>query len=184
MLELASIWTPDLQQKNYRALLEATSRPGLIQPIHFSQESADALTAVLAALLDSEVSLADVDQQIHQDSWPLFQAKRADVESADYVVCQGHKAPMFEPKVGTLESPEHSATLLLSVNSLNTGPLILELTGPGIESSIKCSISGLNHEWLKQREDWVGAFPLGVDVLLMDQTHVLALPRTTVVEIF
>ena len=184
MLELASIWTSNLQQKNYRALLDATSRPGLIQPIHYSRNSADALTAVLAALLDGEVSLADVDQQIHKDSWPLFQVKGADVESADYIVCQGHTPPMFEPKLGTLESPEHSATLLLSVNSLNQGPSTVKLTGPGIESNIECSISGLNHEWLKQREDWVSAFPLGVDMLLIDQTHVMALPRTTIVEIF
>ncbi|MGH1461909.1 MAG: phosphonate C-P lyase system protein PhnH [Neptuniibacter sp.] len=183
MLELASIWKPEVQQQNYRALLEAISRPGRIQNISFSQSDSDALTAILATLLDGEVSLSDPDKQISVDDWPMLQASAAEPDCADYIVCTGSKSPDFEPKLGTLSSPEYSATLLLQVESLSSGSSKIRAQGPGIETSEEFSVSGLCNDWLTAREDWVYAFPLGVDMLLIDHDRVLALPRTTQLEL-
>ncbi|WP_299176384.1 phosphonate C-P lyase system protein PhnH [uncultured Neptuniibacter sp.] len=183
MLELASIWKPEVQQQNYRSILEAMSRPGRIQNITFSQSDSDAMTAILATLLDGEVSLSDPDKLLNIDDWPMLQATKAEPDCADYIVCKGSSSPDFEPKQGTLSSPEYSATLLLQVESLTSGSSKIRLQGPGIETSEEVSISGLSDDWLTRREDWVYAFPLGVDMILVAQDMILALPRTTRLEV-
>jgi alpha-D-ribose 1-methylphosphonate 5-triphosphate synthase subunit PhnH len=53
-----------------------------------------------------------------------------------------------------------------------------------VEGNTQCSIAGLDVEWLTWRAGWVSAFPLGVDLLLVDDTAVIALPRTTKVEVY
>jgi alpha-D-ribose 1-methylphosphonate 5-triphosphate synthase subunit PhnH len=183
MLEVAPIWTADVQQQNYRALLDAMSRPGQVKPI-FSQGQDDNTTvAVLATLLDGEVSLADPHGLVWDTHWPLLQAMSAAPENADYIVCAGNQAPDFEPKLGTLTSPEHSASLIIQVDSLAQGELQLRITGPGVDGYLTNTLSGLHRQWLSRREKWVCAFPLGVDYLLLDNCGVLALPRTTRVEV-
>lgn len=183
MLEVAAIWTADAQQQNYRALLDAMSRPGQVKPIFWQGQDGNTTIAVLATLLDGEVSLADPRGLLRDADWPLLQAVSAAPEEADYIVCPGNQAPDFDPKLGTLASPEHSATLILQVDSLSEGELRLRMTGPGVDGCLTARFSGLHREWLSRREDWVCAFPLGVDFLLVDHGGVLALPRTTCVEV-
>jgi alpha-D-ribose 1-methylphosphonate 5-triphosphate synthase subunit PhnH len=182
MLEVAAIWTPNAQQQNYRALLEAMSRPGKVKAI--LQETKDqAYTAILATLLDAEVSLADPDGLLDEETWPMLQASNAKPQEADYILCNGGKPPYFQPKLGSLPSPEESATIIIKVDSLSEGEMSLLLSGPGVDGTTRCSITGLDPDWICKREGWVAAFPLGVDLLLVDDTSVLALPRTTRVEL-
>jgi alpha-D-ribose 1-methylphosphonate 5-triphosphate synthase subunit PhnH len=182
MLEVAAIWTPNAQQQNYRALLEVISRPGKVKAIHKGAND-QAYTAILAALLDAEVSLADPDGLFDEGVWPMLQANNAKPEEADYILCGGVKPPGFQPKLGTLPSPEKSATLIVVVDALGEGDLTLHLSGPGVAGENRCTIGGLDSEWLTRRADWVSAFPLGVDLLLVDEVAVTALPRTTKVEV-
>ncbi|MES9947224.1 MAG: phosphonate C-P lyase system protein PhnH [Candidatus Thiodiazotropha sp.] len=182
MLEVAAIWTPNTQQQNYRALLEAMSRPGKVNVI--MQETRDqTYTAILATLLDAEVSLADPDGLLDETTWPMLQANSAKPQEADYVLCSGDRPPSFQPKLGSLPSPEQSATLIIKVDSLSQGEMNLLLSGPGVDGTTRCAITGLDPDWFIKRVSWVSAFPLGVDLLLVDDTSVLALPRTTKVEV-
>ena len=183
MLDVAAIWTPDVQQQNYRSLLNAMSRPGRVNPMLWLEQDSACATAILATLLDGEVSLSDHDDLLCDDDWPLLQAENADSVIADYILCDGKKAPDFEPRLGTLTCPELSATVILQVDSLVAGGLQLRVTGPGVDGDLCCSVSGLHPEWLSRRETWVCSFPLGVDLLLVDRAGVLALPRTTQVEL-
>lgn len=183
MLEVATIWTADAQQQNYRTLLDAMSRPGQVKPVLWQGQDGNTVMAVLATLLDGEVSLANLDGLVRDADWPMLQAMSAAPENADYIVCAGNQAPDFEPKLGTLASPDYSATLIIQVDSLCEGELTLRITGPGVEGYLINRLCGLHREWLSRREDWVCAFPLGVDFLLVDPSGVLALPRTTRVEV-
>jgi alpha-D-ribose 1-methylphosphonate 5-triphosphate synthase subunit PhnH len=182
MLEVAEIWKPNTQQQNYRALLDAMSRPGKVKAI-LQETKEQACTAILATLLDAEVSLADPDGLLDVETWPMLQAVNAKPQEADYVLCSGSKPPSFQPKLGSLPSPEQSATLIIKVDSLSEGNMNLPLSGPGVDGTTRCAITGLDPDWLTKRESWVSAFPLGVDLLLVDDTSVLALPRTTKVEL-
>jgi alpha-D-ribose 1-methylphosphonate 5-triphosphate synthase subunit PhnH len=183
MLEVAPIWQPDIQQQNYRVLLEAMARPGSVQTLLGLDENPTAEVAVLATLLDASVTLCDCDGLLSDSDLSLLQTGLADPEQADYLLCSGRRVPGFEPKLGTLPSPEQSATLLIRVTALDKGELRLDLAGPGIKGGQECSVAGLDPQWLARREDWVCGFPLGVDLILVDEKQVLALPRTTRVEV-
>lgn len=182
MLDLAPIWTPPVQQRNYRALLEAMARPGTRQLLQTQDEQHSSL-AVLATLLDGEVSLADPWQRLSDQDWRLLQAVKEDAAKADFVLCDGSQVPDWTPKLGTLPSPERSATLVIAVASLQGGELALRLQGPGIETSCEIAIEGLHADWIDLRAQWTCAFPLGVDLILVDRQGALALPRTCKVEV-
>ncbi|MFT7371432.1 MAG: alpha-D-ribose 1-methylphosphonate 5-triphosphate synthase subunit PhnH [Oleiphilaceae bacterium] len=187
MLNLDPIWTPDIQQAHFRLLLDAMARPGLCKPVTTLPESGPVVLAILATLLDGEVSLSDPDKLLRDEDWLMLQVKTAPVEHANYILCDGKHAPDFIPSLGTLPSPDQSATLILVVDAIGdiqgAGDTQLRLSGPGIAHSNRICIKGLHQQWLDKREGWVGAFPLGVDFILLDNRQMLALPRTTKVEI-
>ncbi|WP_201265566.1 phosphonate C-P lyase system protein PhnH [Mariprofundus sp. EBB-1] len=182
-MKIDAIWQPDKQQQMFRVLLEAMSRPGSIQSLPAALQSSMADKALLATLLDGEVSMCDRHALLTTSDWPLLQARQADAEQADYILCDGAQAPDFEPRLGTLSCPDESATLIIKVRSLYGGDMGLKLEGPGIEASTRVVIDGLHPDWLKTRQDWVCSFPLGVDCLFVDESHVIGLPRTTIVEV-
>jgi alpha-D-ribose 1-methylphosphonate 5-triphosphate synthase subunit PhnH len=184
MLELEAIWQAETQQQNYRVLLEAMSRPGSRQALQGVNESSRTVVAVLATLLDGSVSLSDPQGLLSEADRTMLQTTQAGPEQADYLLCSGQQAPGFEPKLGTLPSPECSATLVVEVTSLSDGDLRLNLSGPGIREKRACAITGLDPDWLARREAWVCGFPLGVDLILVDKHQVMALPRTTRVEVY
>ena len=183
MLKLDTIWQPEIQQTQFRMLLEAMSRPGGCYSIFKHPAKQNASLTILAILLDAEVSLADPHNLLDKRDWPMLQAKPSLPEQADYIVCDAAQVPDFLPKLGTLPSPEQSATLLLVVDKLGQGDLQLRLSGPGVEKTKLLAISGLDAEWLSRREVWNAAFPLGVDFILVDANQVAALPRTTKVQV-
>lgn len=178
-MKTESIWRADVQQRVFRELLEAFSRPGDIREIGDCADGAVAQRAVLATLMDGEVTLADPHGRIAPADWPLLQAKPCASEHARYVAADGNRAPDFVPALGSLESPEFGATLLIEVGNLGQGDTSLELTGPGIDGQRQLRLAGLHPDWLTRRADWVSSFPLGVDLLLTDARHIVALPRTT-----
>lgn len=182
MKKIEEIWLPEVQQQVFRSLMEVMSRPGKTESLNEVADNS-ALRALLATLMDAEVTLADHGQLLDDSDWPLLQCQQRDVESADYLVCSGEQTPDFEPKLGTLASPEYAATIVLKVDSVQSGNQQCELSGPGINGTQTIAFSGLNRAWLEQREEWNAAFPLGIDILLVDDKHVMALPRTTRIEV-
>jgi len=183
MLNPDPIWLPEAQQRHFRLLLDAMARPGTCHAISNKPEEGPLVLSVLASLLDAEVSLADPHRLLRSDDWPKLQAASVAVEQADYVVCSGARVPDFTPSLGTLTEPERSATLILVVGQLGRGTSRLTLSGPGIANTATLQIDGLEPQWLDMREDWVSSFPLGVDLILLDEHQVTALPRTTKVEL-
>lgn len=177
------IWQAGVQQCIFRELVEAFSRPGDIRDLSDCVDGSSAQRTVLATLMDGEITLADPHGQIAEADWPLLQVKHGTTEIARYVVAKGHRSPDFQPTLGSLESPEFGATLLIEVDSVGQGTLSLELAGPGVDGRRTLRLAGLHPEWLTRRADWTGGFPLGVDLLLSDATHIVALPRTTHIRI-
>jgi alpha-D-ribose 1-methylphosphonate 5-triphosphate synthase subunit PhnH len=179
MLIPEPIWQAEVQQLVFRELVECFSRPGKVRDLLDNDSTSNASLAVLATLVDGETTLADPHAQIVSSDWPLLQASKAAVDKASYIVVDGQQAPDFEPTLGTLESPEFGATILFNVAEVGDGPQTLHLSGPGIQQSRELQLSGLHPAWLQQREEWVAAFPLGVDIIFCAATRIVALPRTT-----
>ena len=167
-------WGAPRQQTVFRQLMRAFSFPGRIQTL----TEGEALTQTLATLVDREATLADPQNLLDALTLQRLQARMTGPEHAQFIVADGSAPPLFEPCLGTLESPEGGATILLWVTALGDGAQ-WQLTGPGIATTQALAISGLDPAWLARRQDWNEGFPLGVDLILADTNSVVALPRTT-----
>ncbi|MDR2216471.1 MAG: phosphonate C-P lyase system protein PhnH [Nevskiaceae bacterium] len=179
LMKIETIWQPETQQRVFRELVEAFSHPGDVRDLEPHVAESNAQRAVLAALMDGEVTLADPHQRISEQDWPLLQARREISEKASYVAASGSQPPDFQPALGSLESPESGAAILLEVEVIGQGQLCLQLSGPGVDGERALHLSGLHEDWLERRAEWVESFPLGVDLLLSDARRIVALPRTT-----
>ena len=167
-------WSAPRQQTVFRQLLSAFSFPGRIETL----TEGDALTQTLATLVDREATLADPQNLLNDLTRQRLQARMTGPERAQFIVADGSSSLIFEPNLGTLESPEHGATILLKVATLGRGAT-WQLTGPGIAATQALAIAGLDPAWLAHRQVWNEGFPLGVDLILIDANSVVALPRTT-----
>lgn len=171
-------WMPLTQQRVFRQLMNAFAYPGRIEPLCPGADAQGALTRILATLLDGEVSLADLDAQVSPLGWARLEVRRDVPERSNFVLARGDRAPDFQPRLGTLESPEGGATVLVRVGALGRGGE-LRLSGPGIRGERRMAVTGLDPAWIEARSQWNGAFPMGVDLILVDDRQLAALPRTT-----
>jgi alpha-D-ribose 1-methylphosphonate 5-triphosphate synthase subunit PhnH len=181
MKNIGEIWQPDFQQKTYRKLLYAMSRPGKVICLVNDDIPVQASNCILSTLIDSSVSLCDHHRVLNQKMWSFLDVRNSNAEIADYILVEGIIKPDFEPRLGTLECPDSSATLIIKVAALSSGMKLL-LSGPGVDGTEKLFVDGLRKSWVQKREEWVAAFPLGVDLFIADSFCITALPRTTKVE--
>jgi alpha-D-ribose 1-methylphosphonate 5-triphosphate synthase subunit PhnH len=179
----AEWWMPDAQQQAFRAVLDGFARPGTLVPA----QQPSAVMMFLSAVLDESVSLADPSGLLGTDARRLLLAPTAPEAQARFVLLDGRKPVEagFQPALGTLESPELSATLVLTVDALSDAStsadaaVALQLQGPGVPGTRVLAVSGLHPDWLARRAAWVGAYPMGVDIVLAAPDAMVALPRTT-----
>ncbi|ARU31842.1 phosphonate C-P lyase system protein PhnH [Sulfuriferula sp. AH1] len=175
-----AIWQPMLQQQVFRGLLDGFSYPGRI--VACADSETTACLAILIALIDGETTLADPQQCLNSALWAKLETRPCIPEKAAFILLDGTQSADLNPCIGTLETPETGATILLRVGALHpdsSGNLRLQLSGPGIETITSISVDGLHPAWITARQEWVSAFPLGVDLLLCDEHHFVAIPRTT-----
>lgn len=158
----------------FEALMWAFSYPGRIRAL------GGGFASVSDALLDLETSAYTADP-IFEDHLRATGAKIKALEDADYVFLPAlhDLAPLRAIKRGTTLEPDRAATLVIGAR-LETGTR-LHLTGPGIQSSLELRID-LPLEFWGLREEVV-SYPIGWDVLLIDGSRVLGLPRTTRIEV-
>jgi alpha-D-ribose 1-methylphosphonate 5-triphosphate synthase subunit PhnH len=193
-------------QEIYRVVLHAMSRPGLIgklgnavNGIELPVGTSRTAAAIALTLLDGEVAFA-VYMQGHE-GWTetirrLTYCKLVDFAAADYAFVDGIEELSFinqvqsQLRIGTLSSPEKSATVFIRVKSFLKNETAvqkqgcsLKLTGPGIQTETSCYIDGLSFAWIECRARLVEEYPLGVDLIFYTENgEVMAIPRTTVVE--
>lgn len=174
---LPALWHPVVQQQAYRQIMHACSRPGEICRLQH-----DALLLTLATLLDGATTLADPCGLVSGLDMARLETSMVEPERAQFVLARGDvDGPAFSPCLGTLESPESGATVLLHVAALDQG-VKLHLGGPGIVDTREIAVQGMNPAWLAARREWNSAFPMGVDMLLLAGRQLMALPRTTRIE--
>jgi alpha-D-ribose 1-methylphosphonate 5-triphosphate synthase subunit PhnH len=168
-------WTPLVQQRAFRRIVDAFSYPGRI--VELETQAGHVLPLVLATLADPATTLADPCELVGAADRQRLGVKTASADQAQFVVMPGSEVPDFELALGTLDSPEKGATLILIVDEIKQGSGLI-LSGPGIQSSSSLQVTGIDPQWWKLRRKWNSAFPLGVDVVLLGEHGVVALPRT------
>lgn len=161
-----------------------------------------ALGAMLT-LLDREVTfVVAADGRWLSEKAPLAQwlalrsgAAVAAPASAQFAFfCQGRSNGLVtELNKGTLLEPEASTTAFYCVERLaeradelaeNQHGVTLELSGPGIETTQKISIIGMDRDEIKLINTARGGYPLGIDMYLIDDLgRCIGLPRTTRIQL-
>lgn len=183
-------------QSVYRKIVDSTSRPGHISDLRKEaalveeedQKGFRASLQLLAlTLLDQEVSFKVFSTQadtVNQTINQLTYAKPTETHHADYLfILQDAEKGCFEEaimnaKPGTLKNPHASATIIVEVESVTTGEALL-LKGPGIHTTELVHLD-INGNWLESRQEKNKEYPLGIDLIFIDQNHqLLSLPRTT-----
>ncbi|MDP1541279.1 MAG: phosphonate C-P lyase system protein PhnH [Methylotenera sp.] len=178
---LPSIWQADTQQRAFRKIMNAFARPGAIEILEGETLESGALLLTLATLLDGATTLADFDGMLSEHDMARLEVATVAAEQARFVLTHGEAAPAFTPSLGTLESPDMGATILLKIQAIGSGHR-LKLTGPGVDGACEVAVNGLHPAWIAAHQNWNSAFPLGVDFLLVAEHQVMALPRTTRIE--
>lgn len=184
-VDLPVIWQDEVQQQIFRQLLGCNSLPGTIADLSMHLGESTALIGVLATLLDNTVSLHDFHGLVPDYNRRFLNSPNAAISEARFIVADGAIAPTqdFNPNLGSLDSPEFGATVILQGQELGNGELNLNLTGAGIPSHggklLRLSLMGFHQDWFVRRQEWVNAFPLGIDLILVDARRVTMIPRTT-----
>lgn len=173
-------------QAAFRNVLEALARPGR----RFAVGRPVAGLALGAAMAHLLLALTDDDTPVwwqHPDAastdWLRFHtgapAVSAPAEASFVVLTDPGAMPALAGFAeGTVASPEHSATLLLEVTSLDSGPAV-EWRGPGIQEMQTVRVGGLPDQFWTQWQANHAAFPQGVDIVFTCAGEAIGLPRTT-----
>ena len=141
-------------QHSFRRLLKAMSEPGVIVSLQQLQHGWQPLNVASTSLL---LTLAD-----HET--PVWLA-----------------SALHNLSAGTVTAPETGVTLIVQLASLSGGRM-LRLTGAGIaeERMIAPQLPDCIIDELTERPH---PFPLGIDLILTCGERLLAIPRTTHVEV-
>jgi alpha-D-ribose 1-methylphosphonate 5-triphosphate synthase subunit PhnH len=180
-------------QATFRAVLDATARPGTIVALKPALTIPSPLVAGAGAIA---LTLCDHDTPVWLDGplaaapavgeWLRFHTAArlaADPANATFAFVADPRAlPPFESfNPGTLEYPDRSTTIIVQVESFGVGtPLVL--TGPGIAREHAIRVASLPADIVARLRENRRLFPRGVDLLLVAGTDIMALPRTTRVE--
>lgn len=158
----------------FEALMWAFSMPGQTRALE------GGFAAIADALLDLEVS-AYTDAASLESHLRSTGAKIKPLEDAEYVFLPAltDLEALRDVRRGSTLYPDHAATLIIGAR-LETGTS-LHLTGPGIQTALEVRID-LPLEFWKVREEII-AYPVGWDLLIVDGSSLLGLPRTTRIEV-
>jgi alpha-D-ribose 1-methylphosphonate 5-triphosphate synthase subunit PhnH len=182
---------PVLQsQAAFRSVMAALAEPGL-----WHQMAAD-LTPPAALPLPAALTLADFETPVWlppalstgaTGAWLRFHCNCplvVEPAKAAFAVIDGgdNTMPALSAfAIGEDRFPDQAATILVLVTAREGGAAV-SLTGPGIKVAHRVAPAGLRAGFWTEAADNARHYPLGLDLMLMDATHILGLPRSTQIE--
>jgi alpha-D-ribose 1-methylphosphonate 5-triphosphate synthase subunit PhnH len=177
-------------QSTFRSVMDAMARPGGVQRIVAAAGTPGAMmrgTAAIALTLFDHDTPVWLDALMSETSdvtkWLKFHTGAPVV--ADSTICSfaliGDPAvlpPLDRFSFGSNEYPDRSTTLILQVESLTQGRS-LELRGPGIDGTASLQAAIEPFDLLERLAINAAVFPRGIDVVLVHDDTIVAIPRTT-----
>lgn len=176
-------------QSIFRSVMEAMARPGTVQHVTASVGVPAPLmrgTAAIALTLfdhDTPIWLDPLLQTTAVVQWLKFHTAApivADPSVASFaLVADGRALPDLDRfSLGSNDYPDRSTTVILQVESLTRGERY-ELRGPGVESVAVLNAAISPPDLFERLAINAALFPRGLDVLLVADDAVVAIPRTT-----
>jgi alpha-D-ribose 1-methylphosphonate 5-triphosphate synthase subunit PhnH len=177
-------------QSTFRSVMDAMARPGSVQRIVAAAGTPAAImrgTAAIALTLfdhDTPVWLDPlISETSHVTKWLKFHTGAPVV--GDSSICSfaligdARALPALDRfSFGTNEYPDRSTTLVLQVESLTQGKN-LELRGPGIDGIAVLQARVQPADLFERLAINATLFPRGIDVVLVHDDAIVAIPRTT-----
>jgi len=179
-------------QHSFRRLLKAMSEPGVIVALHQLKHGWQPLnvatTSVLLTLADNDTpvwlasplcnDIVSQSLRFHTNAPLVEQPQLATFAVSNDAISAEQLNALC---AGSTVAPETSATLIVQVGSLSGGRM-LRLTGAGIQEE-RMIAPQLPNCILHELTERPHPFPLGVDLILTCGDRLLAIPRTTHVEV-
>ena len=177
-------------QSVFRSLMDAMSRPGTI---HRIVAESGAPTGMMPGTAAVALTLFDQDAPIWLDGrmaeadgvlqWLRFHTGApivADSSVCDFALIGDGESlpPLSRFSFGSEEYPDRSTTLIVQVTSLTQGPAF-ELRGPGIDGAAVLRTTIAPADLFDRLGANAGLFPRGIDVVLVHDDAIVAIPRTT-----
>jgi len=177
-------------QSTFRSVMDAMARPGSVQRITAAAGAPAPMmrgTAAIALTLFDHDTPLWLDPRIsgtpHVTKWLKFHTGAPVI--ADSSICSfaligdACALPGLDRfAFGSNEYPDRSTTLILQVESLTQGPT-LELQGPGIDGSGVLQATIQPTDLFERLAINQALFPRGIDVVLVHDDTIVAIPRTT-----
>ncbi len=180
-------------QRIFRSLLDAMANPGRIitlPEIGIKTPAANRYPLLLLmTLLDHEVSFSVLDNGalVTECLKTNTGSKESRLEDSDFILVYGGSSHglIRGARVGTLEYPDDSATVIYDIDSIGDdgGDVLFELSGPGIADKRMIGASGIEQTEI---EDVLAMrdYPLGLDLIFSDKAgRIMCIPRSTIVEV-
>ena len=198
--------TPDLRQIGsgfshlalgsqavFRTALAALSQPGRVEQVvsdaHTPAGCDPAATALLLALLDADSRVwlspafagtaAASTLRFHTGCTLVSEPGLADFA---WVASPTELPPLPTFAQGTENDPDRSTTCIVQVGGL-AGGTGWTLSGPGIQTTTRLQVTGLDANFVPQWAHNHASFPCGVDLFFCANDRIAGLPRTTRVEL-
>lgn len=176
-------------QQAFRLLMDSMARPGKVNHLPNCVSAAPPdlspfIAVVCFTLLDSETCFHTEDQawrdylRVHTGSLPM------PAETAEFVIISGEETDFDLSGLnrGTLLFPDRGATLIISVEEIETPAegLRVNMTGPGVPGFRDVLVKGLSPFCLESIASLNEECPLGVDTILVARDGAMVcLPRFT-----
>jgi alpha-D-ribose 1-methylphosphonate 5-triphosphate synthase subunit PhnH len=177
-------------QSTFRAVMDAMARPGSVQRIAASVGAPAPMMRGTAAIA---LTLFDHDTPIWLDpamsrtsdvgKWLKFHTSAPVVRDASIasfaLIGDTRNLPALDRfAFGSNEYPDRSTTLILQVESLTRGRAI-ELRGPGVDGTAVLRAMIEPQDLFERLAINAALFPRGIDVVLVHDDSIVAIPRTT-----
>ena len=177
-------------QSTFRSVMDAMARPGSVQRIASAAGTPVGMMRGTAAIA---LTLFDHDTPVWLDGrmsatadvakWLKFHTSApvvADSSIASFALIGDPRSlPTLDRfAFGSNEYPDRSTTVVLQVESLTNGPAV-ELCGPGIDGTATLRASIQPHDLFERLAVNAALFPRGIDVVLVHDDSIVAIPRTT-----
>lgn len=183
-------------QSVFRVVLDAMARPGTVgvlpEPTHSVPAALDSATGAVVTCLfdhDTNIWLGDGVACIDVYEYLKLHCSCPVVKSgltADFAALNaaGGVPGLAQFNPGTDAYPDRSTTLIIQVPDIDSGPSIM-LTGPGVRPGTKASltVAGMPDYFWQERRDQQEIFPCGVDLIFICGHRLVALPRSTEIEV-
>src|ERR1700731_2376842 len=177
-------------QSTFRSVMDAMARPGSVQRVVAAAGAPAAMmsgTAAIALTLFDHDTPVWLDPRMSETSdvtkWLKFHTDAPVV--LDSSICSfaligdASALPALDRfALGSNEYPDRSSTLILQVESLTQGRQY-ELRGPGIDGTAVLQATIEPENLFERLAINAALFPRGIDVMLVADDAMIAIPRTT-----